>query len=276
MIYIALILLGLCFGSFINALVWRIHEQAKPKGKRAASDKELSISTGRSMCPHCKHTLAASDLVPFFSWLILRGKCRYCHHKIDDTPITEVVLPILFVLSYAYWPLGFTVGGIVLFAIWLVVLVMLTALMLYDFRWMLLPNRIVYPLIGVSVVFALAKALYFGDGPSFLVQVAFSVLIAGGIFYVLFQLSGGKWIGGGDVKLGYGLGLLLMSPAKAILMLFTASLLGLLVTAPLLLAGKAKVSSRIPFGPFLILATIIVFLIGTEIINWYTRQFLFL
>lgn len=276
MIYVFLVLFGLCLGSFINALVWRIHEQAKPKAKRVASDAELSIATGRSMCSHCKHTLAPIDLVPFFSWLLLRGKCRYCSHVIDDTPITEVVLPILFVLSYVFWPLGLTAGGMVLFGLWLILLVILTALMLYDFRWMLLPDRMVFPLIALSLIFASVQGFYFGGGAGDLLGLIASVLIAGGLFYVLFQISDGKWIGGGDVKLGYGLGLILMTPARATLMLFTASVFGLVATLPFMLAGKAKAKSHIPFGPFLILGTIFAFLFGADVIHWYTQQFLFL
>lgn len=106
--------------------------------------------------------------------------------------------------------------------------------------------------------------------------VGASVLIAGGLFYILFQISGGKWIGGGDVKLGYGLGLVLMSPAKATLMLFAASMLGLLATLPFIVVGRARAGSRIPFGPFLILGTIFVFLLGTSVIHWYMGRFLFL
>lgn len=276
MVYVILALFGLCLGSFVNALVWRIHEQAKPRNMRVASDTELSIATGRSMCPHCKHTLAPVDLVPFFSWLILRGKCRYCRHNIDDTPITELVLPLLFIVSYIFWPLGFAASGMVLFGVWLVLLVMMTALVLYDFRWMLLPDRIVFPFTALALIFASVQGLYLGGGVGTLMGVGASVLIAGGLFYILFQISGGKWIGGGDVKLGYGLGLVLMSPAKATLMLFAASMLGLLATLPFIVVGRARAGSRIPFGPFLILGTIFVFLLGTSVIHWYMGRFLFL
>ena len=91
--------LGVCFGSFVNALVWRIHEQSKPKKKRAASDKELSVVSGRSMCPNCKHTLSTKDLLPVISWLTLGGKCRYCSKPISwQYPSVEMLTALLFVV----------------------------------------------------------------------------------------------------------------------------------------------------------------------------------
>src|SRR6185369_3402365 len=105
---VILALLGLIFGSFVNALTWRLHEQEKlagKKGKKAADRRQaLSISTGRYMCSNCGHELAAKDLVPVFSWLWLRGKCRYCGARIPDSPIVELATGLLFALSYAAWP----------------------------------------------------------------------------------------------------------------------------------------------------------------------------
>jgi prepilin signal peptidase PulO-like enzyme (type II secretory pathway) len=98
--------------------------------------------------------------------------------------------------------------------------------------------------------------------------------VLGGLFYLLFQISRGKWIGGGDVKLGFVLGLLVGGPGMSILVLFLASTAGTLVTMPLLVTGRAKRTSRIPFGPFLLLATFIVQLFGTSLSAWYQRIFL--
>src|SRR4051812_7602742 len=103
MIYAILVVLGLCFGSFVNALVWRIHEQAeqgsKKKPNKSYIDK-LSIRKGRSMCPHCRHELKALDLLPVVSWLALRGKCRYCGKPISvQYPLVELLTACLFVTS---------------------------------------------------------------------------------------------------------------------------------------------------------------------------------
>jgi prepilin signal peptidase PulO-like enzyme (type II secretory pathway) len=139
---------------------------------------------------------------------------------------------------------------------------------------MLLPNRIVYPLIAVCGLGILAQTILFGGGLSLIFKTVISVAISGGIFYALFQISKGKWIGGGDVKLGYAIGLLLSDPIKAMLMLFLASLIGLVVSFPFMVAGKTKLNSRIPFGPFLIVGAVISFLYGASIISWYEHTFI--
>ncbi len=100
-----------------------------------------------------------------------------------------------------------------------------------------------------------------------------AVAVGGGIFYVLFQASSGKWIGGGDVKLGWVLGLVVATPARSLLLIFAASVLGSLISLPLLAAKRLKPTSVIPFGPFLILAAIVVQLFGHTILYWYQRNF---
>ena len=76
-------MVGLAFGSFVNALVWRIRHKR-------------DFVSERSECTHCHHVLAWNDLIPVLSWLMLRGKCRYCHKKIDDSPVVEVTTAALF------------------------------------------------------------------------------------------------------------------------------------------------------------------------------------
>src|SRR5882762_114793 len=111
MIIVVLAILGLCFGSFVNAAVWRIYAQEQVKSKKLQVKKStnLSIVNGRSVCPHCEHELAAKDLMPVFSWLSLGGKCRYCKKPISrQYPLVELLTAVLFVFSYLYWP--FTSG----------------------------------------------------------------------------------------------------------------------------------------------------------------------
>ncbi|MDB5183071.1 MAG: putative Prepilin peptidase [Candidatus Saccharibacteria bacterium] len=281
MIVLILIVLGLCFGSFVNATVWRIHEQKalkqKPKRgskKPALTAKELSISKGRSMCTHCHHVLAAKDLIPVLSWVELRGKCRYCGKRIEDTPLAELLTPLLFVISYLWWPTTFTTMQTVNFVMWCVALVGFVALMIYDIRWLTLPNRIVYPLTVLAAGVAILNITVFHGGMSSLKDIGFAVLIDAGLFYGLFQLSKGKWIGGGDVKLGLLLGLLIAAPIPAFLVLFFASLIGTVLILPGLITKKVTAKSHIPFGPFLIIATIIVRLFGAGIVAWYKKKFL--
>ena len=270
MIIVVLLLLGLCMGSFVNALVWRLNEQSKPLKKRAASDKELSISKGRSMCVNCKHTLHIIDLLPVVSWLALKGKCRYCRKPISwQYPAVEIATAMLFIASYIFWPFEMDAAGILGLVVWLVSLVGLMALVVYDFRWMLLPNKIVSPLVVLVLLATIIDALFFSRSYETLVDAIGGAAVGGGIFYALFQISNGKWIGGGDVKLGFLLGLLVASPLNALLVIFIASLLGTFLILPLMISKKVTKQSKIPFGPFLIAGAIITMLFGERLIESY-------
>lgn len=267
-----LIVLGLAFGSFVEALVWRLHQQSLPKRRRAATDKELSMLTGRSMCPNCKHTLSAADLVPVLSWLFLRGRCRYCRAPIGwHSPVLEIVTALLFVASYIWWPLGFDNGGALGFIVWLVALVGFMALVVYDLRWMLLPDKIVFPLMLMAAAYVVVVAVFFGAGVGHVIDAGLSMLISGGLFYVLHRVSNGRWIGGGDVKLGFVIGLLLANPTYALFGLFMASLLGTILALPGLISRRLSRTSKLPFGPFLIAGAIIAMLFAQPIIDYYDQ-----
>ena len=274
MIFVALGMLGLVFGSFVNALVWRLHQQTR-QGKKQPASQKYSITRGRSMCPNCQHQLAPRDLIPVISWLMLRGKCRYCHKKFADTPFSELAVPGLFVLSYAFWPLDWTTAGVMAFGLWLALLVGFVALIITDVRWYILPNRIIFPLQALAAGLATLHLLGFPDRSS-LPQLIGGLLFSAGLLWVLHWVSKGQWLGYGDVKLAVVIGLVLGRADLALLMLFIASLLGSLVAIPLMLAGKASHNSRIPFGPFLVVATIMTYLFGLSLTSWYTNRFLFL
>lgn len=271
MIYAILIVLGLCFGSFVNAVTWRLHQQDSKKKLTAKQRKELSIVHGRSMCSLCKHQLAWYDLLPVLSWLSLRGKCRYCHKPIADPPLVEALLPVFFVVSFISWPYGFDSMGWLLFGIWLIFLVGFMALAVYDLRWMLLPNKIVYPLTGLAVVQVFIQIASFGDPWTILLEAFVGFLCIGGLFYALFQISGGRWIGGGDVKLGFMIGPLVGGPLNSLLVIFMASVLGSIISIPLLIRKSLKPTSHIPFGPFLLFATVVTYLYGARIADWYVN-----
>lgn len=231
---------------------------------------------GRSMCSNCKHPLAAVDLVPIFSWIFLRGKCRYCHKKIEDSPLVEVSTALLFVISYIFWP--HSVLGTqhsVLFLVWLAILVGFVALIVYDLRWMILPNQIVAVLAGLALLQLAIRMLQPG-GIGVFTAAFWGVVCIAGLFYGLFVVSKEQWIGGGDVKLGVVLGILVGGPMAAVLVIFLASLLGTLASIPMLLKQKKNLKMRIPFGPFLIAATIFTYLFGTQLMNWLNAEVLYL
>lgn len=260
---------GLAFGSFVNALVWRLHEQSK---KSRSKKQNLSILNGRSMCPHCRHVLGWQDLIPVFSWLALRGRCRYCKKPISvQYPLVELAGALVFIGSYVLWPGGLHHSGDwVLFITWLAASVGLLALVVYDLRWMLLPNKIIYPTAAIA---AAGRLIYLiGYEPHKwhnLLMWAASVAVASGIFWLLFVISRGKWIGFGDVRLGLITGTILASPAKSFLMIFLGSVLGTLFITPGLITGNKTITSKLPYGPFLIAGCVIALLAGGSILDWY-------
>ena len=302
MIIVLVAALGLVFGSFINALVWRLRQQDKLaapddpdtvvipakagiQSKKSLSDtafgrtshlaprasktEDYSIMHGRSMCPSCHHTLAAKDLVPLFSWLSLRGKCRYCHKPISwQYPFIELLTATLFAVSYLLWPLEFDTFGIVRFALLLVYVVFFVALSVYDWHWQELPDRLVWPLVGIAVTEAVLIAVWQQN-----IRSALIALLAGGIlfglFWLIFQISKGNWIGGGDVKLVLALGIIVGTPLNGFLVIFIASLIGTIASLPTLLRHKTARNVHVPFGPALLLAAYIVYFAGESLVSWY-------
>lgn len=285
MIIATLAILGLILGSFVNAFVWRLHEQETLLEKKKKPTKQqlakFSILKGRSMCPDCRHELAPKDLVPLFSWLFLGGKCRYCRKPISwQYPLVELSTAALFAVSYAFWPYTLNSGhsghsglSYVIFGVWLLFVTMFMALTVYDLRWLLLPNRVVFPLMLLAVVYVLLLALDRGQ-VRVVLDAALGALVLAGTFWVLFQVSAGRWIGGGDVKLAVVLGLLAGTPLKALLVLFVSSIIGTVFAIPLLMRGKKALKTQVPFGPFLLAATVIVVLFGSSMLDWYTQKLL--
>lgn len=265
-----LFVVGLCMGSFVTALTWRIHDAKQLIGKSSLSRRQLSITTGRSMCPKCQHVLGPLDLVPVVSWLLLKRRCRFCRQPISwQYPVTEIVTGLLFAGSFLFWPVPLRGFGLFEFIVWCLCLVGLVALAVYDLRWFILPTRIILPLQALVVIQVLVLTFIYNGGYQTILHALWGVLLAGGLFYIMYLVSNGAWIGGGDVRLGVLIGLLLGGPLMSILMLFLASVAGMLASLPLLVSHKLKRNSRIPFGPFLILGLIITRLFGMAIITWY-------
>ena len=258
MIILWLFVLGLIFGSFINALVWRVR------------NKKDWVKE-RSVCVHCKHELQARYLIPVISWLWLKGKCAYCKKTISwHYPVIELATGLVFALSYIAWQRDFSsLVHILLFVLWLKIAVLLIALLLYDLKWMLLPDRFVASVTVLTLVYVAVLAVNASSGRTAL-QALGGGLGLFSLFWAIFQVSKGRWIGGGDVKLAFSLGLLAGSALNAMLLLFLASILGTVVALPLLIMHKAKAQTKLPFGPFLIAATFIVFFWGDQLIAWYS------
>lgn len=245
--------------------------------KRKADNSQYSILKGHSMCPDCEHRLAAKDLVPVFSWIMLKGKCRYCKKPISwQYPAVELAMATVFVVSYLFWPGGLhSHGNIILFIAWLATSIGLLALLVYDFKWMLLPSKIIYPTLAVAAAGRLVYIIgYEPNRWHGLIQWVLSVIVASGLFWLIFMSSKGAWIGYGDVRLGLITGTVLADPVKSFLMIFAASVAGTLFILPALASGKKRLASRLPFGPFLIAATWFTLIYGERVINGYKHLLL--
>jgi leader peptidase (prepilin peptidase) / N-methyltransferase len=260
---VVLFVYGLLFGSFSGAAVWRLHKYmlAREHGHKPAT--KHSMIRGRSMCEGCGHELSAADLVPLLSWLFLGAKCRYCKASLSwKYPVLELVMAVAFTASYvALAPTGLM--GWSSLVLWLGVLVALVVLGVYDLGWMLLPDVVLLPLVGLA--FARALTLWAsGSGTGYLL----AGLLAGGSFYTLAAVSGGKWMGGGDIKLAAFMGLWL-GPRGTLVAMLVGFNAAAVVGIALLVSRRRRGRDQLPFGPFLVVGTIVAMLWAPQLVGWY-------
>lgn len=282
-VYIVLALLGISGGSFIGASLWRIRayqllddKNSGEKYSKTEYDKlhklmHKSMLNDRSICLSCSYRLKWFDMIPVLSWLQLGGRCRKCRAPIGITEILlEVGVALFFVLSFAFWPYQITDAlEVVRFVTWIIAGLALALLFVYDLKWFILPNKVSFGLMAVAAIGALVTVLLSIEPVSTLYSIIGSAVILSGLYYMLYAISKGRWVGFGDVKLGIGLALLLADWQLAFIALFAANLVGSLIVVPLMMTGKLKRDSHVPLGPLLILGTIIAKLAGFSIIDWY-------
>lgn len=280
---IGLAILGLFMGSFAGASVWRLralqlHEDHEAGEEVPADDRQevgklklTKLSKDRSVCLHCGHQLQAKDLIPLVSWVMLRGRCRYCKQPIGwFEPAIELAMAAFFVVSYVFWPTPLDTPLLVLqFACWLIAGVGLGTLFVYDAKWYLLPNKAMFPVMAIAAVYAATTIVDSNYSWAQILNVLASVATLGGLYYVIYVASHHKWVGYGDVKLGVVLGLLLADWRLGVLALFLANLIGTLLLLPLMMSGRLKRGSHVPFGPFMIAGWLLAGLFGHSIIAWY-------
>ena len=248
---------GLLIGSFLNVLVLR---------------KGIEPLTGRSHCSSCSYTLEWFDLVPVFSWILLRGRCRKCGSGISaQYPLVEFTNGVLYAL------IGGAIGlhifeasfiEYVVIVLRLCIVSLLLAITLYDFRHTIIPDEWAYTFAGLALflayVFPLSPTTYF------LLPILAGPLAAFPLFLLWF-ISGGRWMGLGDPKLALGIGWLLGFPA-GLIAIFASFIIGSLILVPLLLSEKIithmrtyqtaqtglTMKSEVPFGPFLVAAALLL------------------
>lgn len=238
---------GLVMGSFCNAWAWRIvhHE---------------NIAKGRSHCPECGHVLSPFDLVPLFSWLALKGRCRYCGAPISARyPLTELISMLIYLSVILRF--GFTLDAIR----FIIVESLLFTASLTDIDTMEIPDR-------MSVLLCLAALLRLGSGPGIIpsMLIGFAAVSVPLLIVVLIaeQVLKRPAMGGGDIKLIAVLGLH-FGAAQTLLMLIIACIVGLIAAA----AARKGASREFPFGPSIAIAAWITMLCGSSVITWYLGLF---
>ncbi len=255
LIYFIALLFGFCCGSFLNCVIYRL-------------EKKKSFIRGRSFCPKCKHILAWYDLIPIFSFLVLQGKCRYCKKKISiQYPLVELATGLLFLLIFNGSPM-LTTYGFQIFKLFylLVITCLLEIIFIYDLKHYIIPDKAVYSAILLSLLFVIFNS-YVTNYKS-IINPLVAGLFAGVFFFLIWLVSRGKWMGFGDVKLAFLMGIFLGFP-DILTAVFFASFIGSIVGLILIALKKKKMKSEVPFGPFLVLGTFIGLFWGEKIIHWY-------
>ena len=268
MINLFVFLFGLVIGSFLNCVIYRL-ERKKGFLKGRAQRKTSSFLRGRSYCPHCKHVLSWQDLIPVFSFLILKGKCQYCKKKISiQYPLVELLTGALFLLIFINFNnLLVTRYLLLVTSFWILISSFLIIIFVYDLKHYMIPDKVIYPAIIIAMIFR----LFTGYG-LLVTGYLLSAFAAAGFFLLIVLISRGKWMGVGDIKLAFLIGLLLGHP-NTILALFLAFLIGAIIGVGLIGLKKKTIKSELPFGPFLILGIYLALFFGEKIINWYFNLF---
>jgi leader peptidase (prepilin peptidase)/N-methyltransferase len=261
LLLIAFGLLGTAVGSFLNVCIDRL-----PAGK--------SIITPPSHCDRCQHRLGALDLVPVFSYLWLRRRCRYCGAPIPQRPFwVELGTGMLYALSYWYYGLGTELAVILFYSSLFIVIGVI------DLEHQLILDKITFPAIAVALVIDIFQpppgifALNLPwPWPGLLHGVIgglmgfFFMLIIYFLALIIYRKEG---LGQGDIKLAAVIGL--ATGSRLVLLAITAgAIIGGLAGALLLLLSVKKRTELVPFGPFLALATLVTLLWGADILDWYT------
>ena len=238
-------LIGLAIGSFLNVLIFRL-------------DKKGGILFGRSECRNCGHIIKWYDMVPVAGFLFLKRRCRHCRQKISLIyPVVEILRAVAF-LAYVYFRNTYDIlpaqAGEVLYG--LVLISGLIVITFSDLLELIIPDKIVFPLIILAFVFNLAAA----DISARLI----TALVLGSIFAIMYLGSRGRWMGLGDAKLVFLIGLALGYPLgvlAVLLSVWTAALVGIV----LVMAKKATLKTALPLGTFLAISSIILIIFQNEL-----------
>lgn len=259
---IIVFIFGLVIGSFLNAIIYRLKT-------------DESVLTGRSHCRECSHILSWYDLIPVLSFILLQGKCRYCGKKISiQYPLVEMATGLLFILAAQNLFLP-DIRGFVYFSYIAAIISFLIIIFVYDLKHYLILDKVIFPAIFFVLIYNIASIFIFNLSTSaVLINLLISAIGASAFFLLFVLISRGQWMGLGDVKLAFFMGLFLGWP-NIFVALFLAFFLGAIIGIGLIIYGKKTMKSEVPFGPFLVTGTLLAFFFGEILIAKYFSFFSF-
>lgn len=251
-------LYGLLFGSFANAVAYRV-----PTGETLWS---------RSHCPKCDSKITAWQNIPILSWIALKGKCANCKNPISiQYPFVEFLTMVLFG-GVAYWvtTLGFDLIPTIILTIVLCYFAFISVVLsIIDLKLKLLPTKLIYPTIAVSLIGLSIVALLLGDYSRILWMIVGSV----GTFVIYFLIWWffPKGMGYGDVRLSLLTGLILgwFSIGHALIGFMAPFIILSVVLLPLMIFKVVGRKTEVPLGPWIILGTFVSMVLGDIIIDFY-------
>ena len=248
LIPIFIFLFGAAIGSFSNVCIYRL-------------PKKLSIISPPSQCPNCGKSISPFDNIPIISFILLRGRCRYCQSPISwRYPIVELITGLIFLSLY----LNFRISP--QFFIYALLCTSLIIIAFIDLEHKIIPDVITLPgiIIGLTLSLTIPHIT--------LINSIKGLLIGGGLFYAIAIISRGG-MGGGDIKLIAMVGSFL-GWKNVLLTIFLGSLFGSIVGIVLIILKKKNRKDMVPFGPFLSLGAIISIFYGRDLIYlWLTITF---
>lgn len=237
-------IIGICIGSFANVVIFRV-----PKGE--------SIVFPNSHCTSCGSELKPYDLIPIISYIIIRGKCRYCGERISiKYPITEAIFGLLFLLAYLKYG-----NGYLLYKYLILISIILIIGLIDLYTTNVYSNTIVIGIM-LSLIFIIIELI---KGNSIVTYILGAGV--GGLFIYLIILIT-KGMGEGDIEIIVLCGLYL-GFKETMLVLFLSFIIGGLISIILILTKIKSRKDYIPFGQFISIATLIVIFFGQNILKWY-------
>ena len=247
-----IVILGVVWGSFLTTVIWRV-------------DNLPSIFRSRSRCTSCSEKIAWYDLIPILSFVMLRGRCRKCHKSLSFIyPFVEIISGIIFYLVYSLYAISWpSLLLVVIFSLFIVILG-------HDAIFMVVDDKVVYIAIALVVVYNVVVLHDHLAWVDLLKSGGLGLFIGIAIPATLVIVSKGRWMGEGDISLGALMGVFLGFP-NIIVAYVLAFALGSVAGLALIAFGRKKIRDPLPFGPFLVPSTVVVFFWGEQIVNWYLK-----